>query len=98
MYVCGVGFESKSHVNQIYYTFWLLLCAYVCIKPCCCFCPPPLPSKKKNIPRPVAGLSMLVEPKGKDSFKEIEKEIESDPIKKSVSKMTPGVAKVYTQD
>eukprot|EP00752_Nemacystus_decipiens_P017831 g15987.t1 len=44
--------------------------------------------------RPVATcLSMLVEPKGKDSFKEIEQEIEADPIKKSVSKMTPGVAK-----
>lgn len=52
--------------------------------------PPPAPS----IFRPVAGLSMLVEPKGKDSFKEIGKEVESDPIKKSVSKMTPGMAKV----
>lgn len=37
---------------------------------------------------------MLVEPMGKDSFQEIEKEIESDPIKKSVSKMNPGTAKV----
>lgn len=37
---------------------------------------------------------MLVEPKGKDSFREIGEEVESDPIKKSVSKMTPGVAKV----
>lgn len=31
---------------------------------------------------------------GKDSFKQIEEEVDSDPIKKSVSKMTPGVAKV----
>ncbi|CBJ30096.1 IAP100 protein [Ectocarpus siliculosus] len=36
---------------------------------------------------------MLVEPMGKDSFKQIEEEVDSDPIKKSVSKMTPGVAK-----
>ncbi|CAM9350904.1 unnamed protein product, partial [Scytosiphon promiscuus] len=43
--------------------------------------------------RPAARLSMLVEPKGKDSFKEIGEEVQSDPIKKSVSKMTPGVAK-----
>ncbi|CAM9178612.1 unnamed protein product [Pylaiella littoralis] len=44
-------------------------------------------------PAAVARLNMLVEPAGKDSFQEIEKEMESDPIKKSVSKMTPGTAK-----
>ncbi|CAM9973664.1 unnamed protein product [Laminaria digitata] len=40
-----------------------------------------------------SGLSMLVEPKGKDSFKEIEDELEGDPLRKTVGKMTPGVAK-----
>lgn len=37
---------------------------------------------------------MLVEPKGPDSFKEIEQEVEGDPIKKTLGNMTPGVAKV----
>lgn len=38
--------------------------------------------------------TMLVEPKGKDSFKEIEREVEGDRLKKTVGNMTPGMAKV----
>lgn len=41
------------------------------------------------------GFSMLVEPRGQDSFKEIEEEIDGDALRKSVGKMKPGVAKVW---
>lgn len=44
--------------------------------------------------RVTAGISMLVGPKGPDSFKEIEKEVDGDPLKRTAGKMTPGVAKV----
>ncbi|CAN0473646.1 unnamed protein product [Ascophyllum nodosum] len=52
-------------------------------------------SRPRSRPSLVAGSvpSMLVEPKGRDSFKEIEEEMEGDPIKKSVGRMKPGVAK-----
>lgn len=41
---------------------------------------------------------MLVEPKGEDSFKQIEDEVEGDPLKKTAGNMTPAVAKVSSQD
>lgn len=44
--------------------------------------------------RVAAGPSMLVEPKGKDSFKEISEEVEGDPLKKTIGNMTPSMAKV----
>ena len=63
-------------------------------------CSSPLSKILRGDSRPslVAGSvpSMLVEPKGRDSFKEIEEEMEGDPIKKSVGRMKPGVAKVWS--
>lgn len=41
---------------------------------------------------------MLVEPKGADSFKQIEEEVEGDPLKKTAGNMTPAVAKVSLQE
>ncbi|CAM9954360.1 unnamed protein product, partial [Choristocarpus tenellus] len=35
---------------------------------------------------------MLVEPKGEDSFKQIEEEVDADRLRATVGKMTPTVA------
>ncbi|CAM9692608.1 unnamed protein product, partial [Discosporangium mesarthrocarpum] len=46
---------------------------------------------------PVPSLRMLVEPKGEDSFREIEEEVESSPLRATVGKLTPVMAKTIVQ-